>query len=76
MNLQTITEGGKFRNSFQQRREAKAVESESIDCSEIVIEEKGLVGQGTAREMTEELVREMGRWVWDLGENGESVVEG
>lgn len=26
--------------------------------------------------MTEELVREMGMWVWDLGENGESIVEG
>lgn len=40
-----------------------------------MIEEEGLLGRGAAREVTEELVAEMGVWVRNLGENGESVVK-
>lgn len=76
MNLQTMIEGRKFRDGLQQWGEAKAVESEGISCSKVVIEEKSVVRCGATGEMAEELVGEMGICVWKLGENRECVVEG
>ena len=75
MNLQPMVQGRGFRNGLQQWGEAELVER-GATCPEAEVEEEGVVGCGAAREVTEELVGEMGGRVWDLGEKGEGVVGG
>ncbi|KAK7407728.1 hypothetical protein VNO78_09765 [Psophocarpus tetragonolobus] len=75
VNLRAEINHRKFRDGLEQFGDAEGVERER-ECIflEVMVEEEGVLQCGVAKELMEELVGEMGLWVWNEGETGESIV--